>query len=198
MGWFSNKNKEDIRRSAGKEPLTSERKSRNTSTNIYSTTASAGVTQTSTLASYIAPTVTTPASAVVSTTNGVVSNTENTHIVAQQTEYSQPYTDDDEEDPAAVTTMGTRSPVNDDDEMIEKNHGRDYGGEETDNDPSRSYSQADETEPEERVSYADVSKQNHLNSLFNGHLMKWKFEAEEGSGFIRIPACKCCLQCRIY
>ena len=32
------------------------------------------------------------------------------------------------------------------------------------------------------------TKQNHLNSLFNGHLMKWKFEAEEGSGFIRIPA----------
>lgn len=34
----------------------------------------------------------------------------------------------------------------------------------------------------------DDHKQNHLNSLFNGHLMKWKFEAEEGSAFIRIPA----------
>lgn len=31
-------------------------------------------------------------------------------------------------------------------------------------------------------------RQNHLNSLFNGHLMKWKFEAEEGSAFIRVPA----------
>lgn len=31
-------------------------------------------------------------------------------------------------------------------------------------------------------------RQNHLNSLFNGHLMKWKFEAEEGSAFIRLPA----------
>lgn len=31
-------------------------------------------------------------------------------------------------------------------------------------------------------------QQNHLNSLFNGHLMKWKFEAEEGSSFIRVPA----------
>lgn len=31
-------------------------------------------------------------------------------------------------------------------------------------------------------------QQNHLNSLFNGHLMKWKFEAEEGSAFIRVPA----------
>lgn len=30
--------------------------------------------------------------------------------------------------------------------------------------------------------------QNHLNSLFNGHLMQWKFEAEEGSAFIRVPA----------
>lgn len=29
---------------------------------------------------------------------------------------------------------------------------------------------------------------NHLNSLFNGHLMKWKLEAEEGSSFIRVPA----------
>lgn len=30
--------------------------------------------------------------------------------------------------------------------------------------------------------------QNHLNSLFNGHLMKWKYEAEEGSSFLRVPA----------
>lgn len=37
------------------------------------------------------------------------------------------------------------------------------------------------------------SKQNHLNSLFNGHLMKWKFAAEEGTSFIRIPACKFCI-----
>jgi len=33
-------------------------------------------------------------------------------------------------------------------------------------------------------------KQTHLNSLFNGHLMKWKFAAEEGTAFIRIPICK--------
>jgi hypothetical protein len=35
-----------------------------------------------------------------------------------------------------------------------------------------------------------TSKNNasHLNSLFNGHLMKWKFDAEEGPGYIRIPA----------
>ena len=29
---------------------------------------------------------------------------------------------------------------------------------------------------------------SHLNSLFNGHLMKWKFEAEEGTIFLRVPA----------
>lgn len=33
-------------------------------------------------------------------------------------------------------------------------------------------------------------KQTHLNSLFNGHLMKWKYAAEEGTAFIRIPVCK--------
>jgi len=32
------------------------------------------------------------------------------------------------------------------------------------------------------------SSSSHLNSLFNGHLMKWKFDAEEGPGYIRIPA----------
>lgn len=34
----------------------------------------------------------------------------------------------------------------------------------------------------------DGPRQSHLNSLFNGHLMKWKYEAEEGSVFIRVPA----------
>lgn len=33
-----------------------------------------------------------------------------------------------------------------------------------------------------------MSRANHLNSLFNGHLMKWKLEAEEGNAFIRVPA----------
>lgn len=37
--------------------------------------------------------------------------------------------------------------------------------------------------------YASM-KPSHLNSLFNGHLMKWKFDAEEGSCFVRVPACK--------
>lgn len=37
--------------------------------------------------------------------------------------------------------------------------------------------------------YASSAKPSHLNSLFNGHLMKWKFDAEEGSCFVRVPAC---------
>ncbi|GAX24834.1 hypothetical protein FisN_6Hh397 [Fistulifera solaris] len=43
-------------------------------------------------------------------------------------------------------------------------------------------------EQDAQSAYMEQSRQNHLNSLFNGHLMKWKFEAEEGSSFIRIPA----------
>jgi hypothetical protein len=35
---------------------------------------------------------------------------------------------------------------------------------------------------------ASEDRASHLNSLFNGHLMKWKYEAEEGSPFIRVPA----------
>lgn len=50
-------------------------------------------------------------------------------------------------------------------------------------DPSKSYSRDEYVERE-----TDASRQNHLNSLFNGHLMKWKFEAEEGSPFVRVPA----------
>lgn len=52
---------------------------------------------------------------------------------------------------------------------------------------SRSYSHEEESAPEANA-YAEASRQNHLNSLFNGHLMKWKFEAEEGSAFVRVPA----------
>ena len=54
---------------------------------------------------------------------------------------------------------------------------------------STSYSKGVESEQEPRHE-ASSSKQSHLNSLFNGHLMKWKFEAEEGTAFIRVPACK--------
>lgn len=54
---------------------------------------------------------------------------------------------------------------------------------------STSYSKGVESEQEPRHESKN-SKQSHLNSLFNGHLMKWKFEAEEGTAFIRVPACK--------
>ncbi|KAL7576739.1 hypothetical protein ACA910_005656 [Epithemia clementina (nom. ined.)] len=48
-----------------------------------------------------------------------------------------------------------------------------------------SYEQATFAESEQQVTEAN---QNHVNSLFNGHLMKWKFEAEEGTVFVRLPA----------
>jgi 23S rRNA-/tRNA-specific pseudouridylate synthase len=54
---------------------------------------------------------------------------------------------------------------------------------------STSFSKGVESE-QERHHDQRSSKQSHLNSLFNGHLMKWKFEAEEGSAFLRVPACK--------
>jgi hypothetical protein len=56
--------------------------------------------------------------------------------------------------------------------------------------PNKSYStQGDDTEePPTPTPFRDASKANHLNSLFNGHLMKWKLEAEEGNCFIRVPA----------
>jgi hypothetical protein len=44
----------------------------------------------------------------------------------------------------------------------------------------------------ENAMFSDDAKNSHINSLFNGHLMKWKFEAEEGTGFLRVPACKSC------
>lgn len=56
---------------------------------------------------------------------------------------------------------------------------------------THSYSRAAESDPEP-IAHHDTrhsSKQNHLNSLFNGHLMKWKFDAEEGTAFLRVPAC---------
>jgi hypothetical protein len=63
----------------------------------------------------------------------------------------------------------------------------DYG--DIENPISTSFSKGVESEHEPRREQAST-KQSHLNSLFNGHLMKWKFEAEEGSAFIRVPACK--------
>jgi hypothetical protein len=56
---------------------------------------------------------------------------------------------------------------------------------------STSFSKGVESEQEPRHE-SSSTKQSHLNSLFNGHLMKWKFEAEEGTAFIRVPACKFC------
>jgi len=64
------------------------------------------------------------------------------------------------------------------------NSAENLDGEET----SRDYSREEESAEEGRSYMEATARQNHLNSLFNGHLMKWKFEAEEGSAFIRVPA----------
>lgn len=87
----------------------------------------------------------------------------------------------------------SHSPVDLDEEemvVVDKHHEteEDYG--EVENPSSTSYSRAGESEPEPSSYANNSSKQNHLNSLFNGHLMKWKFEAEEGTSFLRVPACK--------
>jgi hypothetical protein len=45
----------------------------------------------------------------------------------------------------------------------------------------------DESDVDEQNHNVDQQKQqDHLNSIFNGHLMKWKYEAEEGSAFLII------------
>jgi hypothetical protein len=56
---------------------------------------------------------------------------------------------------------------------------------------SPSYSREGESDPmpSAHLDMRHSSKNNHLNSLFNGHLMKWKFDAEEGTAFLRVPAC---------
>ena len=54
---------------------------------------------------------------------------------------------------------------------------------------NRMYTSYDQgTYEESERNMQTVANQNHVNSLFNGHLMKWKFEAEEGTPFVRVPA----------
>lgn len=56
-------------------------------------------------------------------------------------------------------------------------------------DPGKSFSKDEYSEEEHRAhQQQELTRQNHLNSLFNGHLMKWKLESEEGTSFIRVPA----------
>lgn len=183
MGWFNNKHKDDSK-SAKKEPLTGR--------SIRREQALASTTLTTNASGYVAPSATTATGA---DSESVVKYKSD---IGYQKEYSQQdyneYSEDVDNRQNNTTSMGTdvERHQSDDEEMvmIEKDrHGRDGDYDDAEPDPSRSFSQA-ETEPEDPVSYADATKHNHLNSLFNGHLMKWKFEAEEGSGFIRIPACK--------
>jgi len=76
--------------------------------------------------------------------------------------------------------------------VVDRNTGKgnqvmsfEYDGDETKGGYSKDYTD----QPSTQMTHPDAQPQlNHLNSLFNGHLMKWKFEAEEGSAFIRVPA----------
>jgi hypothetical protein len=73
--------------------------------------------------------------------------------------------------------------------VVEKqNHSDDESYLDVENPSTSSFTRVD-TELEK--GFEPNAKQSHLNSLFNGHLMKWKFDAEEGTAFLRIPACKC-------
>jgi hypothetical protein len=188
MGWFggsSSKQKDDSSKSTRKEPLTGGRSRREHFGAVSSTSL--------TNSSYVAPTAT-------NETNQLETNSKYNSSADQggyQHNYSQQVNSDDVEDQQKINSMGTD--VDQDDEMVmigkRQTSGGNVGeyGEETVNDPSRSFSQAEETEAEgeEPINeFSETLKRNHLNSLFNGHLMKWKFEAEEGSSFIRIPACK--------
>jgi hypothetical protein len=181
MGWFGNKQHKESSKSTSRPESSS---ARGTSRREYSAPAPAA-----------AATTKSPGSSIYANTAPTVKATEQS-IHQEYEQYSQPeYSEDVEEQTQNENTMAgdhhrgvhdDRRTVADDDEMIMVDKGQAHG--EDYEDASRSFSQAEDTLPE-RASFNDTSKQNHLNSLFNGHLMKWKFEAEEGSGFIRIPAC---------
>ena len=109
------------------------------------------------------------------------------------------HTNTSQASPAPVSTAGSRarpSPVVSQKDMGEsKNDGeglvvvdRTPREENHYDEEATSFSRGEEETADEAPSYAETSRQNHLNSLFNGHLMKWKFEAEEGSAFVRVPA----------
>jgi hypothetical protein len=80
--------------------------------------------------------------------------------------------------------------LDEEDTVVVERHQEMENDYDVENPTSTSYSRNGESEPEQRT-YEHSSKHTHLNSLFNGHLMKWKFEAEEGTSFLRVPACTC-------
>lgn len=89
---------------------------------------------------------------------------------------------------SAVLVEQNNIPVDETEKMIaNEQQQHPVRDEKYDEEASRSYTREDES-AEEVQSYLEAARQNHLNSLFNGHLMKWKFEAEEGSAFVRVPA----------
>lgn len=82
------------------------------------------------------------------------------------------------------------SPENDDDGVLLSRDETVDCYDEVNGNPSSFTRGSDADGDAENAMYSEHSKNSHINSLFNGHLMKWKFEAEEGTGFLRVPACK--------
>lgn len=76
----------------------------------------------------------------------------------------------------------------DDDALMVMDHPPQEEDQHYDAEEASTRGEEESAEQDAQSAYVEQSRQNHLNSLFNGHLMKWKFEAEEGSSFIRIPA----------
>jgi len=111
----------------------------------------------------------------------------------KQTEYISPV-------PASQGTLNIadQAPMEDTGDMVfvpkhraVNEEPEDFG--DVENPITSSFSRGTETEDPGEVApryQTNGSKQTHLNSLFNGHLMQHKYAAEEGTAFIRIPACK--------
>ncbi|CAB9530645.1 expressed unknown protein [Seminavis robusta] len=91
------------------------------------------------------------------------------------------------EDIVAASTSESHTDEEEDEEMVMV---RPRNGESEKRDDDVSDVNPVDTGDEQSEMVYGTSKNNssHLNSLFNGHLMKWKFDAEEGPGYIRIPA----------
>lgn len=111
-------------------------------------------------------------------------------VVAQSTVVSQKLLDIDDEEMVVVDKHQVDK-HHVDKHQVDKDEDFEDDYDEIENPTSTSYSRAGDSDPEPRANYGSDSKQTHLNSLFNGHLMKWKYEAEEGTAFLRVPACKC-------
>ena len=88
-----------------------------------------------------------------------------------------------------IAASTSESQTSGDEEMVIVHPRGKGGGSEKRDDEVSEVGRMDTADEHSEVAGAYRSKNaSHLNSLFNGHLMKWKFDAEEGPGYIRIPA----------